>query len=112
MTTKGYGFQQALSTSNLTIDLDGQFKVPNANLGSRQLMHSGIWIISMTTTALEVIWFRPDATAAVVGGPDCFPLRSGERCLIPWSSSLSLIAASGTPNVFIGGDFNASLLYA
>ena len=112
MTTAGYGRKYATALTNTTVDLDAEFKVPNASPGNRQLRHSGLWLISLTTTAAEIVWFRPDATAAAVGGPDCFPLRSGERVLIPWASSLSFISASGTPEIFVGGDFNASLLYA
>ena len=116
MTTAGNAKVFTLAVTNTVIDMATEFKVINSG-GQMVSKHSGYWLINKSVTAAEVIWFRMDSTPtspnpATVDGPDCWPLRSGERVLIPICNRIDAISESGTPKLIITGDMNSTLLYA
>lgn len=113
MTARGMSKVFTAGATNATIDTATEFKTIGS-VGNKAPQHSGLWLMNLSTTAAEIIWFTTKQSAASAGGDDCFPLRTGERVLIPWHDRIDAISASGTPtnNLFIGGDFNASLIYA
>ena len=106
MTVEGNSKLYASTTANATVNVAADFQGINIG-GIKQNDHVGFWVTNMDTTAANIIWFRLDATAATVGGDDCYPLRPGERCYIRKTDVINYIAAAATPGFWVGGDQSA-----
>jgi len=111
MTTEGWAKTFASSGTSATIDMAAHFSVINVT-GQKINEHAGFWVSNTSVTATEILWFRLDATAAVVGADDNYILRPGERCYIRKSDFVSYIAAAGIPGFFVGGDMGGGMVYS
>jgi hypothetical protein len=95
---KTFATATTTGTFNIALEL-------TSNLGGfRSNDHAGLWLTNLGTAAGDVIWFRLDGVAAIVGGDDCYPLRPGERCYVRKTDSISYIAAANAPNLCVAGD--------
>lgn len=113
MTAQGDAKNFATAVTVSTFNVESEFKIARAAGQSKMYHHSGLWLLNRSSTAAEVVWFKLSTnSAATVAGDDCWPLRSGERVLVPLVPAIQFISESGTPNVMIAGDMNGQLIYA